>query len=169
MMPNPTLTRSRCSADDRAAAICLMTILASLVVSPPAWAQGDERAPLPLIERGLRLPHPAGSDAAMATASWLPELRLHAILEQSTWPGRHSVTTTIIGELAWPLDRTPVGTAVDAARVRRQRAAARESLVERIATAWHERRRAEDIADDVAAELAREEADAELDALEDAP
>jgi hypothetical protein len=163
------LTRSRCSTDDRPAAICLMTILATLVVSPPALAQGDERVPPPLIERALRLPRAAPSDAAMTAATWLPELRLHAIVEQSTWLGHHGATTTILGELAWPLDRTPVGSAVDAARVRRQRAAARESLVERIATAWHERRRAEEAADDVAAELSREEADAELDALEDAP
>jgi hypothetical protein len=162
------LTQSRRSTDDRRAAICLMTVFASLVVSPVALAQADERPPPSLIGRALP-PARVASDATMAVANWMPELRVRAIFEEATWPWQHGLTTTIVGELAWPLGRTPVGGAVDAARVRRQRDAARESLVEKIAAAWHERRRAEDLADDVAGELAREEADAEIDALEDAP
>jgi hypothetical protein len=153
-----------------------MTVLAIVVVSPQASARADERAPPSLIELGIRarLPGTESSERAVAAASFLPELRLRAIFEYGAWPGRSFATTTVLGELAWPLGRTPAGDAIAGEQARRQRASARETLVARIATAWHERRRAEEAADDVAAELAAEQADAELDALvglddEDAP
>lgn len=170
-MRSPFLTRSHPSADDRPAAICLMTVLATLLMSPRALAQPDEHAPPPLIDRGLQaLSARSVSDRALAAASFMPELRLRAIFEDATWTGRRATSTTILGELAWPLGRTPVGSAVDAAALRRQRSRERDSLVERIAAAWHERRRLEELGDDIASEIDREEADAELDALiEDEP
>ncbi|HEX9100770.1 MAG TPA: hypothetical protein VF997_01135 [Polyangia bacterium] len=108
----------------------------------------------------------------MAAAPWIPDLRLRALVEHGALPGRNRLDTVVWGELVWPLGRTPAADAIAAARDRRWRSAARDSLVERIAAAWHARSLVDDIADDVAARLAEEEADATLDALvgdEDAP
>jgi hypothetical protein len=175
-MQKPFLTRLRRSTDDRRAATCLMTVV-SLLVSPLALAQGDERAPSAsaapssLIERALQpLSEGSVSERAMAAATLIPELRLRAMFSDATWTGYHQFNATIVGELAWPLGRTPVGAAVDEARVRRQRSAERKSVVDQIAASWRERRRAEEMGDDIAAELAAEEADADAEALtEDEP
>jgi hypothetical protein len=144
-----------------------MTVLSIVVVSPSAAARADERVPPSLIERALRndLPWEPPSDRALAVAPFIPELRLKAVVEHGVLPGRSRVDTIVFGELAWPLGRTPVGDNIAAARERRQRSAARESLVERIAAAWHARTLADDAADDVAARLAEEESEATLDAL----
>ncbi len=169
------LTGSRARTDDRRTAICLMTALALVVVSPLARAQADELAPpASLIGRALRrsdgcTAHP--SERAATAAQWMPELRLGAAARHADWAAGSSTETLIYGALAWPLDRAPVGDALAVAQRTRQCAEARTSLVERIAAAWHRRLQAEALADDVAAELATEEADAELEALtdEDAP
>jgi hypothetical protein len=120
--------------------------------------------------RALRneLPGESASDRAIAAAQWIPELRLRALVAEGALPGRHRLDTTFFGELVWPLGRTPVGDLIAAARDRRQRSAARDSLVERIADAWHARALADDAADEVTARLAEEEADATLDALDGA-
>jgi hypothetical protein len=150
----PFLTELWRTADDRRAATCLMTVFAIAVVSPSASARADERAPpaASLIDRGL-------------AASFVPQLRLGAAVERSHWQGRSAVDTIVYGELVWPLGRAPAGHAIAASREGQQRAAARETLVERIAAAWHKRRQADDLADEIAARLAHEEADAEIEAL----
>jgi hypothetical protein len=146
----------------------LMTVLAIVVATPPAPAKADEGPPPSLIERGLRsaIPGASASDRAIAASAWIPELRLKAVVEHSVLPGRSRVDTIVFGELAWPLGRSPVGDTLAGARDRRQRSATRDSLVERIAAAWHARTLADDAADDLAARLAEEEADATLDALD---
>jgi hypothetical protein len=143
-----------------------MIVISIAVVSPTA-ARADERVSPSLMERALRNQSPGAppSDRAIAAAEWIPELRLRAIVEQGFLPTRSRVDALFFGELIWPLGRTPVGDNIEAARERRQRSAARDSLVERIAAAWHARSVADDAADDVAAQLAEEEADATLDAL----
>jgi hypothetical protein len=167
-MTRAFLTGSRRTTDDRRAATCLMTVLATVVAVPPASASADEPAPPSLIERGLcaAIPGRAASDRAIAASAWIPELRLKAIVQHTLLPGRSRVDTIVFGELAWPLGRSPTGDTIAGARDRRQRSAARDSLVERIAAAWHARTLADDAADDVAARLAEEEADATLDALD---
>jgi hypothetical protein len=168
-MKRAFLTGSRRTTDDRRAATCLMTVLATVVAVPRESARADERAPPSLIiERGLcaAIPGRAASDRAIAASAWIPELRLKAIVEHTLLPGRSRVDTIVFGELAWPLGRSPTGDTIAGARDRRQRSAARDSLVERIAAAWHARTLADDAADDVAARLAEEEADATLDALD---
>lgn len=105
------------------------------------------------------------SERALAAAPWIPSLRLGALFERGAYGGSGRVDTTFYGALLWPLGRTPVGDNIAAARDRRARSAARDSLVERIAAAWQARNRADDAADDVAARLDEEEADATLDAL----
>jgi hypothetical protein len=166
-MRSPFLTGSPSKADDRRAATWLMTVFSIATVSLPASARADERVPPSLIERALRneSPAPAPSDRAIAAAEWIPELRLRAIVAEGSLPMRSRVDALFFGELIWPLGRTPVGDNIAAAEQRRQRAIARDSLVERIAAAWHARSLADDAADDVAARLAEEEADATLEAL----
>ena len=166
-MPSAFLTGSQRTKDDRRAANCLMTVLAIAVVSPPAPARADEPAPPSLIERGLRhaFPDTPVSDRSIAASGWIPELRLKAVVEQGAWPGVSRVETIVFGVMAWPLGRNPVGDTFAGARDRRQRSAARDSLVERIAAAWHKRTLADDAKDDIAAQLAEEEADATIDAL----
>jgi hypothetical protein len=179
-MRSAFLTGSRRTTDDRRAANCLMTVIAIAVGSPPTLAQADERAPpsLPpsLIERAQRNAVPGGavSDRAIAASAWIPELRLDAIVERHVGPDRGRVETIVFGELAWPLGRSPGVDLVTGARARRLQSAARDSLVERILAAWHQRRAAADATDEVAARLAEEEDDAILDAIvgdgdEDAP
>jgi hypothetical protein len=165
-MRSAFLTGSRRRIDDRRAATWLMTVISIAVVSPAA-ARADERVPPSLIERALRNDSPSQppSDRALAAAPWIPELRVKAVVEHGTLPGRSRLDALVFGELIWPLGRTPVGDNIAAAEQRRQRAIARDSLVERIAAAWHARSLADDAADDVAARLAEEEADATLEAL----
>jgi hypothetical protein len=165
-MRSAFLTGSRRRIDDRRAATWLMTVISIAVVSPAA-ARADERVPPSLIERALRNDSPGQppSDRALAAAPWIPELRVKAVVEHGTLPGRSRLDALVFGELIWPLGRTPVGDNIAAAEQRRQRAIARDSLVERIAAAWHARSLADDAADDVAARLAEEEADATLEAL----
>jgi hypothetical protein len=143
-----------------------MTVISIAMVSPTA-ARADERVPPSLMERALRNDSPGvpPSDRAIAAAEWIPELRLRAVVEQGFLPTRSRVDALFFGELIWPLGRAPVGDNIEAARDRRQRSVSRDSLVERIAAAWHARSVADDAADDVAARLAEEEADATLDAL----
>ena len=175
-MRSPFLTGSRARKDDRRAATWLMTVFSIAAAIPPVPAQADERVPPTLIERALQddVPGRPPSERAIAISTWLPDLRIRAILDEGAWPGTSRLETTLLGELAWPLGRkAPVRDAVAGARDRRQRSAARESLVERIAAAWHARTIA-DAGDPVAARLAEEEADATIDALvgdgaEDAP
>src|SRR6266576_805738 len=94
-MKSRFLTRSRRTTDDRRAATCLMTVLASVVAAPPARAGADERAPPSLIERGLRsaIPGAPVSDRAIAASAWIPQLRLKAVVEHSVLPGRSRVDT----------------------------------------------------------------------------
>ncbi|MCA1663950.1 MAG: hypothetical protein LC659_06745 [Myxococcales bacterium] len=143
-----------------------MTVI-SIVVVWPTSARADQALPPSLIERALRNDSPGAppSDRAIAAAEWIPELRLRALIERADLPTRRRVDALFFGELIWPLGRAPVGDNIEAARDRRQRSAARDSLVERIAAAWHARSLVDDAADDVAARLAEEEADATLDAL----
>lgn len=166
-MRSAFLTGSRRRTDDRRAATWLMTVISIAGGSISTAARADERVPPSLIERALRNDSPGTppSDRAIAAAPWIPELRLRAVVEHGAIPMRSRVDTLLFGELIWPLGRTPVGDSVEAARARRQRSEARDSLVERIAAAWHARSVADDAADDVAARLAEEEADATLDAL----
>jgi len=151
-----------------------MTVF-TIALTSSAPARADEPVPPSLIERAVRseLPGRQPSDGAVTAASWIPELRLHALVEHSALPGRQRVDAAVLGELVWPLGRTPAGDLIAAAHDRRQRSAARDSLVERIADAWHARNVAGDAADDaVAARLDAEEADAIVDALDgdgDAP
>lgn len=161
------LTGSRARTDDRRAATWLMTVFSIAAASSFAPARADERVPPSLIERALQseIPGHAASDRAVAAAQWIPALRLRAVVEHGALPGRQRVDSAIFGELVWPLGRDPVGDRITAARDRRERSAARDSLVERIADAWHARALADDAADDVAARLAEEEADATLHAL----
>jgi len=165
-MRSAFLTGSPRRTDDRRAATWLMTVISIAVVSPTA-AHADERVPPSLIDRALRNDSPGAppSDRAIAAAEWIPELRLRAVVERGYLPTRSRLDALFFGELIWPLGRTPVGDNIEAARDRRQRSAARDSLVERISAAWHARSVADDAADDVAARLAEEEADATLDAL----
>jgi hypothetical protein len=144
-----------------------MTVLFMAASSPSASAQTDERPPPSLIERALRNDAPGGtvSERALAAAPWIPQLRLGAVVTHGAYASGSRFNTTVYGVLAWPLGRTPVGDNIAAARDRRARAAARDSLVERIAAAWHTRNLADDAADEVAARLADEEANATLDAL----
>ena len=145
-----------------------MTVFAIVVATPLASARADERAPPSLIERGLRhaLPGAAVSDRAIAASAWIPELRIRAAVEHRLLPGKSRVDAIISGELAWPLGRSPAGDTLAGARERRLRGAAHDSVVDRIAAAWHARTLADDAADDLAARLAEEEADATLDALD---
>ena len=160
------LTGSRPTNDDRRAATWLMTVFTIVAPSAAAPARADEPVPPSLIARALRNDSPGApaSETAANVAPWIPQLRLRAIVTQGEWPDRGRVDTTVLGELAWPLGRSPAADAVAAARDRRERSAARDDLVERIAAAWRARRVAQD-ADDVDAELDAEEAQATLDAL----
>jgi hypothetical protein len=144
-----------------------MTVFSFAAVSLSSAARADEPVPPSLIARALHNDSPGQppSDRALAAAQWIPQLRLKAVVSERALPGRSRVETIVFGELAWPLGRTPVGDRIAAAEARRQRSAARDSLVERIAAAWHARTVADDASDDVAARLAEEEADATLDAL----
>jgi hypothetical protein len=166
-MRSPFLTGSRAKTDDRRAATCLMTVFSIVAVSPLAPARADEPVPSSLMERALRNDSPGQPASARAAnaAPWIPELRLRATITHGQWPARDRVDTSFIGELAWPLGRSPWADAAAAARDRRQRSVARDALVERIAAAWHARRVADEAADDVEAELAAEEAEATVDAL----
>jgi len=166
-MRSAFLTGSRPTTDDRRAATWLMTVFTIVAVSPSAPARADEPLPPTLIERAVSNDSPGkpASDRAASAAPWLPELRLRATITHGEWPGRSRVDTSVFGELAWPLGRSPWADATAAARDRRQRSAARDSIVERLAAAWHARRVADDTADDIEAELAAEEAEATLDAL----
>jgi hypothetical protein len=168
-MSSRFLTGSRRRSEARRAATCPMTVLAIAVVSPLASAGAEERPPpASLIARGLAhagLGTPSVSERVLAAARWLPQLRLRTIVERGDGTGLTRASTTVLGELAWPLGRTPVGDAVAAERDARQRSAARQRLVDRISEAWQRRQHAEELADDVAARLAEDEADAELDAL----
>ena len=159
------LTGSWRTTDDRSAATWLMTVLSIATISPSARA--DERPPPSLIERALRFDSPGRppSEGALAAAPWVPELHLRAVVEHSTLPGRHQLDTTVLAIVAWPFGRRPIADATAVARDRRERSAARDALVEKIAAAWHARRIASEAADDVATELDQEEADATLDAL----
>lgn len=159
------LTGSWRTSDDRSAATWLMTVLSIAALSPPARA--DERPPPSLIERALRLDSPGRppSERALAAAPWVPELQLRAVVEHGTLPGRHQLETTVLAIVAWPFGRRPIADATALARDRRERSAARDALVAKIAAAWHARRVAGEAADDVAVELDEEEADATLDAL----
>src|SRR2546423_3014926 len=156
-MKSPFLTGSRRKADDRRAAIRLMTVIGIAVMSPLGPARADERPPraASLIDRA-------------AASGWLPQLTLGARLTRARWSLHSADETFVYGALAWPLER-PAAT-VPALREQRVRQAERQSHAARLAEAWHRRRVAEDKADDVAAELAGEEADAMIDALdEDGP
>jgi hypothetical protein len=146
-----------------------MTAISIVVVSPLAPARADEREPpASLIDRALAnaglCPTPP-LDGVRAAAQWIPELRLGAVLTRARLPWGSLDETVVYGALSWPLDRSPVGAAIDEARVDRQRTRRREDLVERIAATWHRREQAYRIEDDIDAELTAEEADAELDAL----
>ncbi len=110
-------------------------------------------------------PGAPASERALAASPWIPALRLRAVFAHSALSERSRLDTALFAELAWPFGRRPVENAVAAARDRRERSAARDALVEKIAAAWHARRVAADVAEDVAEELAVEEADATLDAL----
>jgi len=166
-MRSAFLTGSQARTDDRRAATWLMTVLSILAVPLSTPARADEPVPPSLIERALRNDSPGRppSDRALALAQWIPQLRLKAVVSERALSGQRRVETIVFGELAWPLGRTPVGDRVAAAEARRQRSAARDALVERIAAAWHARVLADNAADDVSARLAEEEADATLDAL----
>lgn len=166
-MRSAFLTRSRAKKDHRRTATWLMTVFSIAAVSLGTSARADEQVPPSLIERALgsEIPGEPASDRAVAAAQWIPELRLRALVEHGALPGRGRVDSAIFGELVWPLGRDPVGDRVMAARERRQRSAARDSLVERIADAWHARALADDAADEIAARLAEEEAEATLHAL----
>ena len=165
-MRGPFLTGSWRTSDDRWAATWLMTVL-SIAATPSLSARAEERPPPSLIERALRLDSPGkpASERALAAAPWIPELRLRAVFQHETLTSGHQLETTVLAELRWPFGRKPVADAMAVARDRRERSAARDELVAKIAAAWHARRLAGDAADDVAAELAEEEADATLDAL----
>lgn len=155
--------------DHRRAATCLMTVLAIAPGSPHMSAHAEEReVPASLIQRGLLragLCDGTVSDGAIAAAQWLPELRLGARFRHRTMPWGFAAETLVFGELAWPLGRTPVGDAIRGVREGRQRSDARDSLVERIASAWHKRQQAAQVTDEIAARLDGDEADAELEAL----
>lgn len=166
-MESPFLTGSPPKTDDRRAATWLMTVLSILMAIHSTAARADDRIPPSLIERALGNDSPGrpASDRAAAAASWIPELRLRAMVTRGEWPRRSRLDTSVVGELAWPLGRSPRADATAAARDRRQRSIARDSLVERIAAAWRARRIATENTDDVEGRLAAEEADATLDAL----
>ena len=160
LMKSPFLTGSSRRADDRRAAIRLMTILGILVVSPLAPARADEGPPRASLRASL-------IERASA-ARWLPQLTLGTRLSRARWSLNAADETVVYGALAWPLERPPA--TVPALHEQRMREAERQSHVARLADAWHRRRIAEDKRDDVAAELAVEEADAMIDALdEDGP
>jgi hypothetical protein len=144
-----------------------MTVFSILAAPLSTPARADEPVPPSLIERALRNDSPGRppSDRALAVAQWIPQLRLKAVVSEHALPRQSRVETIVFGELAWPLGRTPVGDRIAAADAKRQRSAARDALVERIAAAWHARTLAENAADAVSARLAEEEADATVDAL----
>ena len=102
--------------------------------------------------------------AAAAAARWMPQLRLHAIVDRALGPLGHD-DMMLLGELAWPLGRSAPGDEIAASRARRQTSAERQRLLDRIGDAWHRRRQADDREDEIAATLEAEEADAELDAI----
>jgi hypothetical protein len=166
-MRSASLTGSPSATENRRAATWLMTVFSILAVPPSSVARADEPVPPSLIERALRNDSPGRppSDRALAAAQWIPQLRLKAIVSEHALSGQSRVETIVFGELAWPLGRTPVGDRVAAAEDKRQRSAARDALVDRIAAAWHARTLAENAADTVTARLAEEEADATIDAL----
>ena len=162
-MSKPFLTSSGSPRNDRRTATCLMTVFMTAALGP-LGAHADEHAPPPsLIERALQ--RSGDNDGrerggSLSYARLIPQLSLRGVVQQAQGPGHASVQNLAMIELAWPLDRLP-GEAVAATRDVRQRAAARESLVDHIMEAWHQREQALDHADDLAAD----EADAELDAL----
>lgn len=174
-MSSRSLTGSRRRSEARRAATCPMIVFAIAAVSPLASAGAQERPPpASLIDRGLRhagLAEPNVSAQALAAARWLPELRLTAIVERGDGSGLTRASTTVLGQLSWPLGRTGVADTLAAERDARWRSQARERLADRIAEAWQRRRHAEELADDLAARLAEDEADAELEAIvgEDVP
>jgi hypothetical protein len=94
----------------------------------------------------------------------VPVLRVHAIVERTpSLTGYQS--TQIVGELAWPLGRTPALDAIAEARTQRQLSVGRERLLDHIADVWRRRQHARDQQDDVSRRLAADETQAELDAL----
>jgi hypothetical protein len=143
----------------------IVMMLAAAFCSASARADEDV-APPSLIGRALRLRAYEDQDRtrAAAIAPWIPQLRVHAIVERAAGSLGHD-NTIVMGELAWPLGRSATGDLVLANRARRQASAERQRLLDRIGDAWHRRRQASDREDDLAATLDLEEADAELDAI----
>ena len=158
------LTASQARRENRRTAIWMSLAIAVMVHSSSARA--DEPAPASLMTRALRYngydePSRGG---ALAAAQWMPALRVHAIVERTpTLLGYRS--TQIVGELAWPLGRTPILDSVAAEQSRRQSSAGRQRLLDHIADVWRRRQHARDHQDDVARQLAAEESQAELDVL----
>src|SRR5262249_2010815 len=108
-MRGPFLTGSWRTNDDRRAATCLMTVL-SIAAASPSPARADERPPPSLIDRAVRNDSPGEtvSERVLATAPWIPALKLGALVAHGAYDKGGRVDTTFYGALVWPLGRTPV-------------------------------------------------------------
>ena len=158
------LTTLRLRRENRRTAIWMSLTIAVMAGSQSARA--DEPAPASLMTRALRYNgyDEATRGRALEAAPWLPVLRVHAVVERT--PSLYGYQSTqIMGELAWPLGRTPALDAIAEAQTRRLASVGRQRLLDHIADVWRRRQHARDQRDDVSRRLAAEETQAELDAL----
>src|SRR5438046_2514398 len=130
------LTRSSSVRDPRRRPIRLLIASTTCLLATPR-VRADSPPPASLIERACRRAglHERGSDAAVATAPWLPRLRIGAALHREQRPMLDALAVQAYARLEWPLERTIGRGELDRLRGARQRAAERESLVDRIAEA----------------------------------